>query len=556
MPDTTPLLASLLMAGRQEENPFQVQRKYGRQLIVQGSSGEPLKSGNPLEGLARMLTAGVGGYFAGEATRDEDAQNAHNLNVYSEAAKTALSNPNKAADILKGLKGGSAQQEALFGQIIQNSINQGFAQQQAGTTLDRGGYGVGGPQAPNGGLGITVTPNPQSSAAPAGPSANNVGNIGPGKQYATPQEGAADLAQLLRSYPVQYNNGQPMTLRQIARIYAPADDGKNPALRGNNPDQWAMNVGSRGGIHPDTPLDFDNPAVLTRVVQGINPAEKAPNEVQPPEVLRQGVAAGMDAGVSQPQGQQPQAAPQPAPGPPGVQVAQAGPAQPQMPTTSPAGEQLRQQARVAQQNGDNVSALALAKKAQEMDAEYVNRAGLQGQQQSLQQPNQNITNEAKLRDDYRQEPVVKAYREVVPIMESVKTAVERPTRAADLNLVYGLGKIMDPNSVVREGELIMAKNTGTLGDWLAGQYGKLNGGAELQPETRARIVQEMQSRFNGLEASHNSITEAYRGITQRSGLNPENVVIPIRPSGATAPSAAPAAPTQGPTRIDLNGNPL
>ncbi len=68
---------------------------------------------------------------------------------------------------------------------------------------------------------------------------------------------------------------------------------------------------------------------------------------------------------------------------------------------------------------------------------------------------------------------------MVPILESAKEAVERPTRAADLNLIYALGKIMDPNSVVREGEMVMARGTGTVQDMISGLLGQLNGGQTL-----------------------------------------------------------------------------
>lgn len=384
MADSSPLLASLLMGQRQTENPFEAQRKFGRNLIVQGSSMAPLGSGNPLEGLARALQGGIGGLMAGYATGEENAQNDANTAILSQAAVER--DPMKAAALLKGLKGASAEQQALFGQIIQNNITEGLKQQQAEGVLTRGG-GLGGDVTgapPGGGLGITITPGQSGT----GNNPNNVGNIGPGKQYETPQAGAADLAQLLQSYPVKYNNGQPMTLRQIARIYAPADDGKNPALRGNNPDQWAMNVGGKAGIHPDTPLELDNPAVLTRVVQGINPAEKAPGDVQPPEVLRQGVQQGMDNTAP------PQTVPSPAL-PTGVQTAQAGPpAQMQLPQVPPAPDAVLywKQAQQFASQGDNVKAVEYKQKAVEAQAKFAAtlqeaqaRVGMQGAEHDRQQ---------------------------------------------------------------------------------------------------------------------------------------------------------------------------
>ena len=105
---------------------------------------------------------------------------------------------------------------------------------------------------------ITITPN-------NGPNPNNVCNISDGRggftQPASPVVGASDLSSLLRRYPVDYNGGQPMTLNQIAMRYNPPDDGRTPQLKGNNPQQWAQNVGRASGLDPNQPLDFDNPAV-------------------------------------------------------------------------------------------------------------------------------------------------------------------------------------------------------------------------------------------------------------------------------------------------------
>lgn len=379
MPDNSPLLASLLMGQRQEENPFQAQRKYGRQLIVNAGSTAPLGSGNPLEGLARALQGGIGGWVAGDADRQEKEQNQNNVDVYARAA--IEKDPAKVAELLKGLKGGGSQQEALFGQIIQNNVNEALKQQQAGTAITGMGGIPGLPAQPNGptgggGTSITITPR--------GPNPNNVGNISDGRggftQPASPQAGASDLASLLRSYPVQYNNGQPMTLNQIAQRYNPPDDGRNPQLKGNDPAQWARNVAQTSGLDPNQPLDFDNPAVLTAVVRGINPAEKAPADRQPASVLQQGVQQAMDPAAFPPQA---------APGVAGAtarppqQMAQgdtAQPVQPQIFSQSPAGDLLRSQARQAYDGGAKDKALTLLQEAVKADAAYATEAGKIGLQ--------------------------------------------------------------------------------------------------------------------------------------------------------------------------------
>ena len=162
------------------------------------------------------------------------------------------------------------------------------------------------------------------------------------------------------------------------------------------------------------------------------------------------------------------------------------------------------------------------------------------QERTDKAPQQQFDNSNKLRDEFNGSTVVKNYREVTPIMESMKDAMQRPSRAADLNMVYALAKIMDPGSVVREGEMIMVNNTQGIGDRLAGIINSLNGGAQLTPETRQRIIEEAQSRYKGLESSYKALEDHYGGMSDRFGLRREDVIVPIRKPAGGTPATSPA----------------
>lgn len=56
-----------------------------------------------------------------------------------------------------------------------------------------------------------------------------------------------------------------------------------------------------------------------------------------------------------------------------------------------------------------------------------------------------------LRKEIQQLPSYKNLSQALPIYRSMAETAGRNSKASDLNLVYGLGKIMDPTSVVREG---------------------------------------------------------------------------------------------------------
>ncbi|MBX5143240.1 hypothetical protein HJB79_31520 [Rhizobium lentis] len=161
---------------------------------------------------------------------------------------------------------------------------------------------------------------------------------------------------------------------------------------------------------------------------------------------------------------------------------------------------------------------------------------------------------AGLRKEVYQLPSYKNMSQALPIYRSMAETAGRNTKASDLNLVYGLGKIMDPNSVVREGEMVMVKNTASLPDWLQGAIASLNGGAALTPETRQAIMTEAYGRMQGYDQAFKQDMSQYQGIVQRNNLNQADIIPdlgafePWKPD----PNAAVSAPAtnQGPIGTD------
>jgi len=125
------------------------------------------------------------------------------------------------------------------------------------------------------------------------------------------------------------------------------------------------------------------------------------------------------------------------------------------------------------------------------------------------------------------------------------------SKASDLNLVYGLGKIMDPGSVVREGEMVMVKNTAGLPEWFTGLVNGLNGGQALTPETRKAIMQEAYTRLQAYQSQFNQEADFYKKIATDRRANPAHIIpdygqfTPWAPKAAAAPAANPVAAPKG-----------
>lgn len=131
---------------------------------------------------------------------------------------------------------------------------------------------------------------------------------------------------------------------------------------------------------------------------------------------------------------------------------------------------------------------------------------------------------SSLRKEIQGLPSYKNLSQALPIYKSMFETAGRDTRASDLNLVYGLGKIMDPTSVVREGEMVMVKNTSSLPDWLQGAITSLNGGAALTPETRRALLTEAYGRVQGYDQAFQQDIGQYRGIVERNNMNMDDVI--------------------------------
>lgn len=166
-------------------------------------------------------------------------------------------------------------------------------------------------------------------------------------------------------------------------------------------------------------------------------------------------------------------------------------------------------------------------------------------------PDSDVTN---LRKEVQQLPSYKNLQQAAPIYRSMFDTAGRNTKASDLNLVYGLGKIMDPTSVVREGEMIMVKNSAGMSEQLMGAINALNGGAALTTETRQALMQEAYSRMDTYRQQFDQDMGQYRGIVGRRGFNADDVIPNV---GEFKPyEAAPKPPGKGQPAPTAQAQPL
>jgi hypothetical protein len=135
--------------------------------------------------------------------------------------------------------------------------------------------------------------------------------------------------------------------------------------------------------------------------------------------------------------------------------------------------------------------------------------------------------ETDLRKEFADLPEVKGYKAAVPAFNAIEDAARRNNPQADINLIYGLAKLYDPTSVVREGEYATIANSQAIPDWLKGQAQRLQGGGRLTPDTKAQILREARGRIGSYEREYQGAQQVYDRIATERGGDPRNVFTPV-----------------------------
>jgi len=92
--------------------------------------------------------------------------------------------------------------------------------------------------------------------------------------------------------------------------------------------------------------------------------------------------------------------------------------------------------------------------------------------------------------------VVKDFNTATSQYEKLLTSSERETAAGDMSMIFTYMKILDPTSVVREGEQATAQSAGAVPDRIWNLYNKTITGQKLTTKQRADFVQTGTQLYN------------------------------------------------------------
>jgi hypothetical protein len=135
-----------------------------------------------------------------------------------------------------------------------------------------------------------------------------------------------------------------------------------------------------------------------------------------------------------------------------------------------------------------------------------------------------LDNTLKLRGDFRSEPIYKDFQSIDSAYRQINKGLEAGTAAGDLAASTKLMKLLDPTSVVRESELVMAMQaTGKL-DQLYNYANKIATGQFLNPKQKAEFKSLATEFYNSAGEQYNIKRGEYAGIAERNQLNVLDVV--------------------------------
>lgn len=140
--------------------------------------------------------------------------------------------------------------------------------------------------------------------------------------------------------------------------------------------------------------------------------------------------------------------------------------------------------------------------------------------------------ETDLRKEFTSLEPVKQYQEVQGSFNRINTAYEdaissqdgESRAAADQALIVSFNKMLDPGSVVREGEYARSEQGQSLLNRAVGWLERLSkGGTSLTDSERAQIVDATQRMYQDYLKTYNDDVDYYRDLAAQQGASPDNV---------------------------------
>lgn len=127
--------------------------------------------------------------------------------------------------------------------------------------------------------------------------------------------------------------------------------------------------------------------------------------------------------------------------------------------------------------------------------------------------------ETKLRSEYNSG--TKGYVDVTEAYRRLKGS--NNDAAGDLSLIFSYMKMLDPGSVVREGEFATAQNAAGVPERILNVYNRIASGERLTPGQRKLFTGQAESLYNAAQKREGEVRSGITKVARNYGLNSENI---------------------------------
>jgi hypothetical protein len=147
------------------------------------------------------------------------------------------------------------------------------------------------------------------------------------------------------------------------------------------------------------------------------------------------------------------------------------------------------------------------------------RAGQPNVTTNVMPPREVFKDSMALKKDFDAQPEVKGFKEVQGAWDQISTALADPSAANDLAAATKFMKLLDPGSVVRESELVMAMEASGKMDQFLNYANRIKTGQKLTPTQRKEFRSAGEALYNASKNRFGEAVEQYDGIAKQYGLD-------------------------------------
>ena len=131
-------------------------------------------------------------------------------------------------------------------------------------------------------------------------------------------------------------------------------------------------------------------------------------------------------------------------------------------------------------------------------------------------------NEKDLRGEFQAQ--VKPFIDLNQAYQKIETAAKNPSAAGDISLIFGFMKVLDPTSVVREGEFATASNAGGVSDTVRNMYNKALNGERLGENIRSDFLNQSRNIVESQRQLSKDLIDRYTEVAKNYKLDPNQIV--------------------------------